>query len=262
MKIHLSGSLVLTAWLCLLGLPSAAALPPERAGLPDFDRRAGGAAVAAAGERQAAVAALRAQVAGAGIDFNEVAGGPKWVRSRDGYLSGPGGEGKGISAAVAAGFAADDPHRAAKAFVQEHQALFGYGPEVLASARIYRDYVTPHNGMQTTLWQQELDGIEVYEAVFAAHTTKAGELIGIASQFLADPAAAAYGGATAYASRSQPAITAQQAVVAAAGSLEEPVDLAGRQGDGKWRDRARSSGSNLVPSRSIKPLRRGWCGCR
>jgi uncharacterized repeat protein (TIGR01451 family) len=227
MKIHLSGSLFITAWLCLLGLSSAAALPPERAGLPDFDRRAGKAAVAAADGQQAAVAALRTQVAGAGIDFNEVAGGPKWIRSRDGYLSGPGGEGKGISAAVAAGFATDDPHRAAKAFVQEHQALFGYGPDVLASARIYRDYVTPHNGMKTTWWQQELDGIEVYEAVFAAHTTKAGELIGISSQFLADPAAAANAGATGSARRSQPVITVQQAVIAAAGSLEEPVDLAG-----------------------------------
>ena len=232
MKTHLSGPLVLTFWLCLLGLSSAAALLPERAGLPDIDRRAGGAAVAAAGGRQAAVASLRAEVAGAEIEFNEVVGGPKWIRSRDGYLSGPGGEGRGISAAVAAGFAADDPHRAAKAFVQEHRALFGYGPEVLASARVYRDYVTPHNGMKTTWWQQELDGIEVYEAVFAAHTTKAGELIGITSQFLADPAAAANAGATAYASRSQPVITAQQAVVNAAGSLEERVDLAGVKATG------------------------------
>jgi len=40
-----------------------------------------------------------------------------------GYLSGPGGEGQGISAAVAAGFATDDLHRAVKAFVPEHQAL-------------------------------------------------------------------------------------------------------------------------------------------
>jgi hypothetical protein len=225
MKIRTSVALILLVLPLLSARNGLAFQPPERPGLPDIDRRGGGAAVAAARERQVAVAELRAQVAGVGIDFNEVVGGPKWVRSRNGYLSGPGGEGKGISAAVAAGYGTNDPHRAVKAFLQEHRALFGHGPEALAAARTYREYVTPHNGMRTTLWQQELDGIEVYEAVFAAHTAKRGELIGITSQFLADPAAAADAGVTVSAKRSQPVVTAQQAVVNAAGSLDEAVGL-------------------------------------
>jgi len=58
------------------------------------------------------------------------------------------------------------------------------------------------------LWQQELDGIEVYEAVFAAHTTKDGELIGIASHFLAIRCG---GWNHEFGARFQPGITAQQA---------------------------------------------------
>jgi len=219
MKPLLSHQLLLIMLLSLFTVNSSAVLSSGRSGLPDFDHRAGGATAAAVKARRATAAELQSQVPGVQVDFDEVAGSPKWIRSPEGYLSGPGGQGKGISAAVAAGFAANDPHRAVKAFITEHQALFGHGPDTLTAARIYREYVTPQNGMQTTLWQQELDGIEVCGGVFAAHTTKAGELIGIASQFIADPATAAATG-------SQPLISAEQAVVNAAVSLEEPVGLA------------------------------------
>ncbi len=227
MKPHLSGPLVLTVWLCLMVMKGAAAPLSQRPDLPNFDHRTGGAAANAASERQASTTELRAQVAGVRIDFDEVVGAPKWIRSPEGYLSGPGGEGKGISAATTAGFAADDPYRTVKAFIQEHHALFGHGPDALTEARVDREYVTPHNGMQTTVWQQELDGIAVYEGVFATHLTKAGELIAISSQFVADPSAAADAGAKTSATRSQPGITAQQAVIKAAGSLDETVDMTG-----------------------------------
>ena len=45
----------------------------------------------------------------------------------------------------------------------------------------------PHNGLHTVVWQQQLDGIDVHQAVFISHTTERGELVRISSQFVADP---------------------------------------------------------------------------
>jgi hypothetical protein len=211
----------------LLAASSPAFQPPARPPLPDFDLR--GQEPSATQEvsvsQKAAVTQLRGLAPQARVEFEPVTGAPKFISAPGTFLSGANGEGRAISRNAAAAFATD-PHRAVKAFVKEHRALFGHGPETLDRARVKREFVTPHNGMQTTLWQQELDGIEVYEAVFAAHTTKAGELISLSSQFMADPAAAAKAGARKLTSRTRPAVTAQQAAVNTAASLEEPVALA------------------------------------
>ena len=86
---------------------------------------------------------------------------------------------------------ANDPHQSAKAFLHDHRPLFGHGPEALDHANVRREFVTPHSGMTTIVWEQEVDGIPVYEGVLVAHITRAGELVNISSQFLPDPVAAA-----------------------------------------------------------------------
>jgi Zn-dependent metalloprotease len=78
--------------------------------------------------------------------------------------------------------------------VNEHRDLFGHDGSALERAVVKRDYVTEHNGMRTTVWQQEHEGIEVFEAVFLAHTTKDGELVNVTSQFVPDEARAAANG--------------------------------------------------------------------
>ncbi|MFZ2644495.1 MAG: M36 family metallopeptidase, partial [Verrucomicrobiia bacterium] len=106
--------------------------------------------------------------------------------------------------------------------MNEHSALFGHGAEVLANVRVKRDYVTPHNGMNTVVWQQELDGIAVFDGVLMAHTTQRGELVNVSSQFLADPAKAAdKGSANRLTAQQAPKVSAAQAVVAAANSIGE-----------------------------------------
>ena len=96
--------------------------------------------------------------------------------------------------AAAAGLRADDPHRVTKSFVNEHAALFGHDATALERAAVKRDYTTAHSGMRTTVWQQQHEGIEVFEAVFLAHTTKDGELVNVSSQFVPDAAQAAVKG--------------------------------------------------------------------
>jgi hypothetical protein len=57
----------------------------------------------------------------------------------DNYLTGPGGAGVTVSEATAQMFDPADPDRPVKAFLQEYQTLFGFGPEALdeRSAVIY-----------------------------------------------------------------------------------------------------------------------------
>ena len=56
------------------------------------------------------------------------------------YLTGPGGAGVTMSEATAQMFDPADPDRLVKAFLQEYQTLFGFGPEALDDANVQRDY--------------------------------------------------------------------------------------------------------------------------
>jgi hypothetical protein len=42
-----------------------------------------------------------------------------------------------------------DPDRPVKAFLQEYQALFGFGPEAITNATVQRDDVSAGNGART-----------------------------------------------------------------------------------------------------------------
>src|SRR6185436_4204774 len=99
------------------------------------------------------------------IDLDEILGTPKWVRSERSVLSGPNGRGRGVPTRAAAPFATNDSHRAAKGFLREHRALFGHGPEVLDGATIQREFVTPHTGLKTVVWEQRLHDIPIFEGV-------------------------------------------------------------------------------------------------
>ena len=126
------------------------------------------------------------------------------------------------------GLRADDPNRVAKSFVNEHAALFGHDASALERAAVKRDYVAAHNGMRTTVWHQEHEGIEVFEAVFLAHTTKDGELVNVASQFVPDAAQAAGNGDPIFAAAGiiAPAISAADALFIASTHLGDEEALA------------------------------------
>ena len=200
---------------------------PDHAQLRNLDVRKAAAPqkTLLAGERAAAAVRLRDRLPQVKVELDEIRQSPKFIAASDRFLSGPNGEGGTISELAAGEFAVDDPHRAAKAFLKEHRALFGHGPEVLAMARVKREFVSPHNGLRTVVWEQQLDDIAVFEGVLIAHTTKAGELVNLCSLFVPDaPQAANRGVPNRAALQAAPAITAALAIAKAAQNIGEKVE--------------------------------------
>lgn len=200
---------------------------PVREQLPNFDKRQSQseATNAEPAAKIAAAARVRGAKPDARIDYDAVTGSPKWIGSPSGFLTGPAGN--GLSPAALATVPAQDPYRPTKAFIQEHQDLFGHGPSVLEAAQIKREFVTPHNGLTTVVWRQQLDDIMVFDSALISHTTRNGELVSVSSTFLPDLVAAAAAGTPGRAAlQTAPAIPARRAVVLAAASLAESVNEA------------------------------------
>ena len=198
---------------------------PNGPELPNFDKRAVGADRTALAERAPAVGTLKARVPSLQVYFDEHTATPKWIVAGSGFLSGPGASGLAISPQTAALYGTNDTYRATKAFIQEHQGLFGFGPEILSSAQVTEDAITAHNGMRTVVWEQALDGIPIFEALLISHTTKREELVNLSSQFIPNPAQAADSGTPNRAAVIQsPQISAASAVNAALIDLGETVE--------------------------------------
>src|ERR1043166_5823616 len=126
--------------------------PPARTPLPNFDVRTERAAAAAdiiPPEHVDAVAGLQARVPELEIKRSRILNAPNFFSSRSSFLTGPDAAGLGVSSETAQKIPKDDPHRAVKAFLNEHAGLLGYGAEVLNGARVNRDYVAAHNGLHT-----------------------------------------------------------------------------------------------------------------
>ena len=209
----------LVAWVCLISFRSSA----ETGSLPNFDRRlettkTSQPAVANAA-REKAASLIRARVQEVRIDSDELLGSPKFIASTRAFLTGANGSGGAVSAATAAAFPTDEPQRGVKTFLTEHSALFGFGPEALAAAKVKRDYVSASGGFSTTVWQQHVDDIAVFEAVFKAHLTQQGELINVSSQFVPDLPTASGRIAARTTLEAMPPISAQQAIILAAQNI-------------------------------------------
>lgn len=192
-------------------------IPPRSA---DFDKRP--RLAAPTGSQLDAVARIRSRLPGVQVKFDVLAGAPRVIRSTTGFLT-PAGSAAGNSAVAAA-----NPDAALRGFLDDNRALFGHGAEALNSARTNRDLVAAHSGLRTKIWQQELDGIPVFEALLIAHTTRRGELVSVSSRFLPDPAAAAGGAAR----LAKPPISARHAVAVALGATGESVSDAELSGVG------------------------------
>jgi hypothetical protein len=122
------------------------------------------------------------------LDYDPVLLSPKSVLPRLGYLTGPGGAGITMSEATAQMFDPKDPDRPVKAFLQEYQTLFGFGPEAITNATVQRDDVSAGNGARTVVWQQQVAGVPVFDALLIGHITSAGELACLSSEFIPSPA--------------------------------------------------------------------------
>lgn len=182
----------MTGLLILLGQEFAYAFYAGPEDLSNFDKRLELLSKSPKTEQSPAVSEFSKVFPEASVSLDSLLQVPRWIGARHNFLSGPNGQGRGISPVTLARIPVNDPYRVTKAFVLEHKALFGHGPELLDAAKIKRDYVTAHNGLHTVVWEQEVDGIPVFEALFVSHTSRRQELLSISSHFVpaADKAAA------------------------------------------------------------------------
>ncbi len=210
-----------------LGVTAVAAPHGERRTLPDFDKRQPAEAAAVAPEKAASAGQLRSRLRAARVEMDAVSEAPQFVGSPHEFLTGPAGEGRTVPKARVLALRADEPHRELKAFLEEYKPLFGHGAEALAAAQVKRDYTNAHNGLRSVVWQQQVEGVPVFEALLQSHVTKRGELVNVASHFLADPVAAATRGTPRRAALlAAPAISAAEAVAIAARNIGEAVQAA------------------------------------
>jgi outer membrane protein assembly factor BamB len=232
----------LTILLANCALVVSAFVVPEEPQLPDFDQRYDnpGRALVLGAERDAALAELSEQLPNIQVDFDEIVQAPRWIWSTEGFLTWPDSQFDLIPEGALDGLE-NDPHRAIKRFLNEHRALFGHDASVLENAWIYQDYVTPHNGMRTTVWQQHVDGIRVFGGSLVGHVTRNGELINVSSGFLPDaPRAAGARLPNGVPAQVAAAISAQEALVRAAVNLGEELaperlSALANNVDGPWR---------------------------
>jgi hypothetical protein len=178
-------------------------------------------------ERNAGFNLLKQRLPSANVSFDTLLDAPRFIHSRKGFLTGPNGEGLAVSAQAAQAYPVNDPHRAVKAFLDEHAALFGHGAEALVGAVTTRESVGAHNGVRTVVWQQQYSGLPVFNAVLIGNITTRGELVSLGSYFLPDLAGAA-GGIT----PAQAGVSTAQAIVAALGNLGGTVGLGEVVADG------------------------------
>src|SRR6266508_5973696 len=216
---------------------SFAVTAPASPGLTNVDKRMLGAPAAPFLEpaRAAALDRARASIPDIKVDLDEIVASPKWVRSQNGFLGRAGNAAAALRPpqlaanrragnfqvpGVAVAGAAADPHAPIKSFLDANSGLFGHGAEVLNGARISREFLTAHNGLRTVVWEQQLDGIGLFQTLLSAHITQNGELVSLSSLFLPDtdlaaqlklPERTALVGA--------PPISAQQAIANTAGSI-------------------------------------------
>ncbi len=197
-----------------------AVLPPQHAELPDIDRRETVASPLTATQKSA-VSILRKKSLDAKVDFDPVRG-VQWITDKRGFLTGPNGEGRSVSVETAQALPANDPHRATKAFLNEHSGLFGHDSSLLSNAQVKREFTAPKSGLHTVVWEQQFEDTPIFENVLISHTTKKGELVNLSSSLMADPSGSAKRGMP----RRVPgvvAIDARNAIVAAAADLGDQV---------------------------------------
>jgi len=163
----------------------------QRRNVGDWTNRAEAALGTNAVALKLAVARFKERWPQIQLDFDPVLVTPKSILPRTGFLTGAGGSGVTVSEATAQLFDPNDPYRPIKAFLQEHRALFGFGPEALGEATVPRDYAAGAAAIRTVVCQQQVAGVPVFGALLIGHLTPSNELAALSSQFVPFPSQAA-----------------------------------------------------------------------
>ncbi|MCS6244267.1 MAG: M36 family metallopeptidase [Opitutus sp.] len=195
------------------GAPSAAVAckhDDHHKELPNLDTRIA-TAVRGEAQRQRALAALRTKIRGVEVQFDPVTGAPNYIMAPGRFLQ---------PAPAQPG----DVYASVRGFVNEHADLFGHDATTINDSRMTREDVTAHNGMRTVVWQQQVDGIPVYNTVLKANLTRDGALVTLGSHYLSDaPASTGLDATQRAALAAQPPVDARKAVSLAAANLGDTV---------------------------------------
>ncbi len=195
-------------------------LPPARLQLANIDKRKILKPELRAQGKEAGLAHLQSLLPTAKVDWDKTLGTPHFISVPGGLLTAVNGAANPSPASLVAA----DPYGPTKTFLDEHRQLFGHGSEVLANARIKQEFTGTQNGLHSVMWEQQLDGIGLFEGTLISHTTKKGELVNLSSHFLANLAQAADAGTTNRAVLQQTqVISLEQAVAAAAQDAGETL---------------------------------------
>lgn len=69
-------------------------------------------------------------------------------------------------------------------FLNENLSLFGLDPDDIAETRISRELVTQYNGLLSITIQQQVNGLDVFEATFMANVDRNGQIQNISSSLM------------------------------------------------------------------------------
>lgn len=163
--------------LCLL---TSAFRTPERAPLPNFDKRTHNSS--------AAIAAKSRQIPDFNVTLDPVTESAVHVTAKFGFLTGANGYGGFANLPSLKTMPANDSNRVTKAFIQQHREIFGHGADALNQELVQRDVTRPHSGLRSVVWQQSVNGIPVFDGLFVANTTAKGYLVSLSSRFVSDDA--------------------------------------------------------------------------
>lgn len=119
----------------------------------------------------------------------------------------------------------EDSQTVVKAFLDRWRLFFGYGAEVLESAELIEDTVSPTYGTRSLVWVQKLEGIPVFQGFLSAEMTSRDALLWISVLMVGDPAVAADRGLGTDHRRvvENPPVSAAQAVATAGYHLGEEI---------------------------------------
>ncbi|MCX7556600.1 M36 family metallopeptidase [Xanthomonadaceae bacterium JHOS43] len=155
----------------------------------------------AIGEQAAAIDRLRQQTLDLAVDIDPVTGATRSLSSRVGYLTAPSPGG--------------DVKNTAMAFVRGNAGLLGLSDADLAEFEVTDDVLSRASGIRHLYLRQMYRGLPVYNGQLHINVDRDGSILSINNQFIPDLAGAV--------NRAQPALAAQEAVVAAALHLHRVV---------------------------------------
>ncbi|CAN5891254.1 hypothetical protein BH11VER1_BH11VER1_00780 [soil metagenome] len=191
-------------------LPDPIAGMVERNKLTDFSQQEGQAKNPSPGQ-QAALKALQDRFPRVEVQFDALTSAPSHIMATGQTLTNAMGKDA-------------DAYASVRQFVNDHKELFGHNGAALAESRVTRDDITAHNGMRTVVWQQQVDGVPLYNTVLKANLTNDGALVTLGSHFMADPTGSTHLDAAQRAKlMAQPPLDANKALSLAAGNLGEEV---------------------------------------